>query len=427
MYFIKKISLLIIILSCLFNSIQVNAQDENIFLKELEKFHFKAYGVVNYYNFDWDTDQDRNNAFDTERLNMYLKYDFTNKIQLKAEFEFEHGGTGVTMELDRFEEAGEFETEVEAGGEVKLEQLNILFKYKPWLNFRIGRIKLYMGNVSIIDLPTNYFTGYRSVMENTILPVGWYENGIEVLGDLGKDKKFSYKAFFVNGLNSEGFSSANWIKRGHQQRFETINTDGFAFSGRFDYNLPNGGYIGVSGYSGDVNKNRHEGQLKNTKGNLSIGDFHFNIEKENWKLRGMVLYGNLQNSDKIARANRNLANALNVKRTPVAKNALGYYFEGAYDVLSLTKNKTKKQLFLFGRYDFYDTMYETTGVILDNPRWERSVITFGVNYFINPHIVLKSHYSINSIGVDMLDGFNNIIGNKERTFLVGMAFDLTTK
>lgn len=423
----KKRQFIFILTSFILCSIHTNAQKENLFLKELEKFHFKAYGVVNYYNFDWDSDPKRNDAFDTERLNMYLKYDFTEKIQLKVEFEYEHGGTGVTMELDRFEEAGEFETEVEAGGEVKIDQLNILFNYKPWLNFRIGRVKLYMGNASKIDESTKYFTGYRSVMENTLLPVGWYENGIELLGDLGKDKDFSYKLFFVNGLNSEAFSSANWIKRGHQQRFETINADGFAVSARFDYNLPNDGYVGVSGYNGDANKNRHEGQLQNTKGNVSIGDFHFNIVQKNWKLRGMFLYGNLQNSDDISRANRNLSNNLNVKRTPVAKNALGYYIEGAYDILSLKKNKTKKQLFLFGRYDFYDSMYETTGVILNNPRWERSVITFGANYFIHPHVVLKSHYSVNSLGVNLIDGFGDVIGNKERTFLIGMAFDLATK
>lgn len=141
----------------------------------------------------------------------------------------------------------------------------------------------------------------------------------------------------------------------------------------------------------------------------------------------MFLYGNLQNSDDISRANRNLSNNLNVKRTPVAKNALGYYIEGAYDILSLKKNKTKKQLFLFGRYDFYDSMYETIGVILNNPRWERSVITFGANYFIHPHVVLKSHYSVNTLGVNLIDGFGDVIGNKERTFLIGMAFDLANK
>ena len=158
--------------------------------------------------------------------------------------------------------------------------------------------------------------------------------------------------------------------------------------------MPNNGFIGFSGYHGGANQNRPKIDLEDVKGAVSIADFHFNIEKKNWKFRGMLLYGNLQNSDKISQANRNLSNALNVKRTPVAKNALGYYLEAAYDVLST--RKTEKQLYLFGRYDFYDSMYKTTGVILDNPRWKRSVITMGANYFITPHIVFKAHYSINS-------------------------------
>ena len=421
----KRITLSIVLI--FFCGLLTFAQEKSAFLTELEKFQLKAYGVVNYYAFDWDTDPNRRNAFDTERLNMYLIYNFTDRIQLKTEIEFEHGGTGITMELDKLEEFGEFEVELEAGGEVKLEQINILFKYKPWLNFRVGRLKLYMGNASKLDLPTDYFTGQRSSMESALLPIGWYENGIEILGDLGKNKKFSYKAFLVNGLSSVGFTSANWIRRGHQKRFETINAENLAVSGRFDYNLPNGGFIGVSGYHGGSNQNRPKPDLENTDGAVSIADFHFNIEQDNWKLRGMVLYGNLQNSDKISRANRNLSNALNVKRTPVAKNALGYYIEGGYNVLSLMKNKTKKKLFLFGRYDFYDSMYNTTGVILDNPRWERSVITLGANFFINPRVVFKTHYAVNTLGVNMLDGFGNIIGNKERTFLMGMAFDLSTK
>lgn len=390
------------------------AQKKSIF----SKVEAKAYGVINYYSYNWDTDTEKRNEFDTERLNIYIMYNFTDKIQFKTEIEFEHGGTGVTMELDKFEEFGEFETEVEAGGEVKIDQINILFKYKPWLNFRVGRVKLYMGNASKLDIPTQYFTGYRTLTENSILPMGWYENGIELLGDFGKNKQWSYKAFFVNGLSSEGFSSANWIKRGHQQRFETINANNFAFSGRLDYNLKKGGYLGLSAYQGNTNGNRQKNDLQNTAGNLSIIDAHANIDFENFKLRAMVLYGNLQNSDKISEANRNLPNALNVKRTPVAKNALGYYAEVAYNILPFfIKNNSNKKLFMFGRYDFYDTMHETTGGVLDNPRWERSVITAGVNYFITPDISLKSHYQINTLGLNSSE-------NKEKTFLLGIGFKL---
>jgi len=411
---------IIFVLVLLFAFVQITtAQEENKFLKELQKIHFAAYGVVNYYNFNWDTDPYLRDAFDTERLNMYLDYKFTDKIKLRAEFEYEHGGTGVTMELDVLEEFGEFETEVEAGGEVKIEQLNILFEYKPWLNFRAGRLKLYLGNFPILDHPTDYFTGYRSRMENALLPVGWYENGLEILGKFGKDNKFSYKAYLVNGLNSYGFSSANWIKRGHQKRFEMVNANGLAVAGRFDYKLKNGGFVGVSGYHGEANKNRHKPDLQNTKGAVSLVDFHLNIEEANWKFRAMLLYGNLQNSDKISKANRNVANALNVKRTPVAKNALGYYVEAGYDLLSIWNSETEKKFYLFGRYDYYDSMHKTTGVIINNPRWERNVMTFGANYYIDPNVVFKAHYAENTLGIPT--------ENKERTFLLGMGFFLSTK
>ena len=43
-------------------------------------------------------------------------------MRLEAELEFEHGGTGITMEFDKLEEFGEFEMEVEKGGEVIVEK-----------------------------------------------------------------------------------------------------------------------------------------------------------------------------------------------------------------------------------------------------------------------------------------------------------------
>ena len=404
----------LLILFLLFISLSTFSQEKNDFFSKVET---EAYGVLNYYNYDWDTDPDRRDATDTERFNFYLKYNFNENIQLKTEFEFEHGGTGVTMELDKFEEFGEYETEIEAGGEVKLEQVNILFKYKSWLNFRVGRLKLYMGNASKLDEPTEYFTGYYSPTEDALLPLGWYENGIEFLGDFGKNNQWSYQLFLINGLSSTGFSSANWIKRGHQERFETINAENLAVSGRIDYNLKNDGYVGLSAYHGNSNDNRPKNDLGNVEGYVSIIDAHANIDLENLKIRAMFLYGNVQNSDKITAANKKLSNNLNEKRSPVAKNAMGYYAEVGYNIFNLFKNIPEKQkLYVFGRYDFFDSMYKTANDVFDNPRWERNVTTLGLNYFINPKIVFKGHYAINTLGIDT--------DNKERTFLIGLGFNI---
>lgn len=388
------------------------------FLKALSKISIKSYGVVNYYNYDWDTDSDRRNSVDLERINTYVKYKFNDKISLKTEFEIEHGGTGVTMELDNFEEFGEYETEVEAGGEVLLEQLNLEFKYKPWLNIRAGRLKLYLGVSAELDLPIDYFTGYRSNMENTLLPLGWYEVGFEFFGDIGSKKKWSYKAYLVNGLSSAGFSSANWIKPGYQTRFETANAENLAVAGRLDYNLKNKSWVGISGYYGNSNDNRPKADLAGVEGYVSTIDVHACLNFMPFKLRAMVLYGHLQNSEKISEANRNLSNNLNVKRTPVGSDVLGIFVETGYDVLAFTKIKDK-QLYIFGRYDFYDTMYKVSSGIFKNPRWERSEVTFGLNYFPHPDVVIKSHYAIRTLGIAS--------DNIENTFLLGLGFTFKTR
>ena len=397
--------------------VETSTSSNEAFLKALKKLSVKSYGVVNYYNFDWETDPDRRNAVDLERINTYVKYKFSEKITLKTEFEIEHGGTGVTMELDKFEEFGEYETEVEAGGAVLLEQLNLTFEVKPWLNIRAGRLKLYMGVSSKLDLPVNYFTGYRSMMENTILPLGWYEVGIELFGDIGPKKKWSYKAYLVNGLSSSGFSSANWIKRGFQRRFEIANAENLAVAGRLDYNLKNNSWVGISSYYGNSNDNRPKPDLKGVGGYVTTVDLHANLNFKVFKLRGMLLYGHLQNSEKISEANRNLSNNLNEKRTPVGSDILGFFLETGYDVFNLTKIKNK-QLYVFGRYDFYDTMYGVSPEIFKNPRWERSEVTFGINYFPHPDVVVKSHYAVRSLGL--------LTDNKENTFLLGVGFTFKT-
>lgn len=90
-----------------------------------QNFSLKGYGAVNYYKYDFDTDPALKDKIDVERLNLYLSYSFTDKISLKSEIEFEHGGTGASIGLDTQEEFGEFDKEIEKGGAVKLEQLYI--------------------------------------------------------------------------------------------------------------------------------------------------------------------------------------------------------------------------------------------------------------------------------------------------------------
>lgn len=64
-------------------------------------------------------------------------------------------------------------------------------------------------------MPTQFF----SIIRTKIIPTIWNETGIEIFGNLND---FDYRLQIVNGLESNGFSSENWIVRGHQANFETI-------------------------------------------------------------------------------------------------------------------------------------------------------------------------------------------------------------
>ena len=327
-----------------------------------KKIRFAAYGVVNYYAYDWQTQPDRRNALDPERLNTYLYYDITDRIEFKAEIEFEHGGTASTLAFDPIEEFGTFGTEVDKGGAVILEQINLLYKFSPRLRLRAGKMRFYMGNASKQDQPREYFTAYRSEVENTLLPLGWYETGLELSGEItlpgGRDyPRFEYKAYVVSGLDNTAFSSLNWIRRGYQTRFETINADNLAYAGRLDFVFAKDSELGFNLYAGNASGNRPKQDIDFASW-VTYGDVHFAWDGWPYRTRAYGMYGNITNSEALSAANRNLSNNLEVKRTPVAKAAAGAYVEAAYDVFAVVGPRRKQQLYVFGRAEYYDSMVQ---------------------------------------------------------------------
>ena len=375
-------------------------------------FSVSGYGVINYAHYDWELDPNRRASIDIERFVVAPKYRISDNIRLEAEIEFEHGGTGSTMEFDKFEEFGEFEMEIEKGGEVIVEKLAALFSIKPAVNFRVGHIIVPVGLVSKRHRPQHYFTTTRPEAETHLIPTIWHETGVEVFGSLGS---VNYQAQIVNGLDSTGFSSRHWIVPGHQLRFETINAEAPAFVGRLDYVITDNATVGVSGYFGDTAANRPKPDVK-FDAHVGIVSLHGFYEVNALKVRGLFLWGTLQNADELSRVNRSLSNNLNVKRTPLGSSALGCYIEAGYDVLSFIRkvDTSLQKLDVFARYDFYDTMASVKGIIFDNPRWERTTWTFGINYHVHPKMVFKSHYSLRRLA--------EIDEDKENTFSLGLGF-----
>lgn len=114
--------------------------------------------------------------FDLPHVVLYIGYDFGKGWSMGSEIEFEHGGTESAIEIEE-EEGGEYESEIERGGEVALEQFWIQKSFSPAFNLKMGHIIIPVGGTNQHHMPTEFFGVYRPEGENTIMPLPGTKQG----------------------------------------------------------------------------------------------------------------------------------------------------------------------------------------------------------------------------------------------------------
>ena len=97
--------------------------------------NFYSDNVYRYSHPDNYKSDKSHGRFDIPHAVIYLGYDFGKGWTMRSEIEFEHTGTGSAVEKE-YTEAGEWETEIEKGGEVELEQFWIQKSFARALNVR---------------------------------------------------------------------------------------------------------------------------------------------------------------------------------------------------------------------------------------------------------------------------------------------------
>jgi len=382
---------------------------------DLEKMEIYGYGTLLYSQYDYLPNYQqspKNRAkVDFERFIISPRFIISDNLKLVSEIEFEHGGVGATMEYDTLEEFGEFESEIESGGEVIVEEAYLDITYQSWLNFKIGHMVIPIGLNSQRHLPNLYLSTHRNISETTILPDTWHETGVMAYGTIAKN--LNYQAMIMTGLNSEYFDSANWIKWGNQKSFEYVNADDLAFALRLDYGDTTRSHIGASIYFGNTGANRTKEQL-DSDGSVTLMELHGVYDEDNIRLRGLFLWGELSDSPAITTANSGLPNALEAKRTPVASEALAWFVEAGYNIAPILGHQ--KAIIPFVKYDFVDSMYKTQDGVQDLARYENTIATVGVNYYFNENVAFKLDYSRNVNGDSSIEDMDSV------TLSVGYQF-----
>lgn len=361
-------------------------------------------------------DDDSHGRFDLPHFVIWLGYDFGRGWSLGTEIEFEHGGTESAVEIEE-EEAGEYESEVERGGEVALEQFWI---NKAWLdgkiNLKLGHIIVPVGAANMYHQPNEFFTNYRPEGESTIMPNTWHETGVSLWGEVGK---WRYEVMLLPGLDSDRFGRQTWVAGGAGSPYEFKIANSYAGAFRLDNFSVEGLRLSLSGYIGNSFKNTlsvtANEKYKDVKGTVAIGAFDFCYDAHNVIVRGNFDYGHLSDSELITRYNMSMRNDSPSPKQAIGSDAIATGIEAGYNLFGLSKSdKLRGQsLYLFGRYEYYDSMYKTEGTIQDSAWCGRQRVAVGFNYSPIKEIVIKGEYSI---------GLLDSIYNNEPSFSLGVAF-----
>ena len=364
---------------------------EAVYSRNFYSDHYLRYKSPEAYK-----DAKSHGRFDLPHVVIMLGYDFGKGWTMGSEIEFEHGGTESAIEIEE-SEGGEYESEIERGGEVALEQFWIQKSFCPAFNIKLGHIIVPVGATNAHHLPTEFFGVYRPEGENTILPCTWHETGISLWGKAGD---WRYEAMLLPGLDSDRFGRQGWIHdaAGSPYEFKIANAMAGAF--RVDNYSVKGLRLSVSGYVGNSFSNSlmrsTSAKYEGVKGTVTIGAFDFDYHGHNWIVRGYADYGHLSDSDIITIWNKNQQKNSPSKEQDVASDAIAVGIEAGYDLFSqIAKPREKEQkLYVFARYDYYDSMYKVETGVYQYDWCGRTRLAAGVNYYPIKDIVVKGEYSI---------------------------------
>lgn len=389
---------------------QVSKKDK--LTNALSRLHIGGYGEAvmtrNFYSQSFNrykkpelyANDKSHGRFDLPHICLNIGYDFGKGWTMGSEIEYEHGGTGSAVEIEA-EEAGEYEAEVEKGGEVIIEQFWINKEFMGGkLNVKAGEIIVPVGYSNAYHEPNQFFTVYRPEGEATIMPNTWHQVGLSVWGRL---KDWRYEAQLLSGLNSESFTAENFVHYGATSPYEFKVANNYAGAVRIDNYSIKGLRIGLSGYYGYSFRNtlRTPGsKYEDVKGALGIIALDFSLNRWNWIVRGNIDYAYFSDADIISAYNQ--ANWTHHKYqdgnphhySNIGSNAVAYAIEAGYNIFSqIAKLKEKNEkLCVFGRFEHYNTMasgsYESMYKYTKKYRW-----ALGVNYSPIKQITIKGEYS----------------------------------
>jgi hypothetical protein len=324
-----------------------------------------GYGEALYQRFDGD----KSDEFDFLRAVLYFGYKYTDQWVFNSEIEFEHASTGKE-------------------GEASVEFAYLDYLASSALNFRAGLLLMPVGIANELHEPTAFLSARRPLIENSIIPTTWRENGIGLFGELAGG--FSYKAYVVNGLRADGFSSGGL--RGGRQKGSKAKAEDFAGVIRLDYQPMTALTTGASFYQGD------SGQDLEVSANTSIVEAHMDYRSKGLEVQALYTQAEVDDAAALSRIaggkNDDGSAKADAEINAVGETLSGWYVQLGYDLMTMRSGEAEMALTPFVRYSAYNTQDSIPDGFKRSGRSDVEVTTIGVNFKPIDEVVFKVDYQM---------------------------------
>ncbi|WP_306524129.1 hypothetical protein [Dokdonella sp.] len=296
-------------------------------------------------------------SVDALRMVLYTGYKFSDRIVFNSEIEFEHGGYS-----DEHPE-----------GEAIAEFYYLDFLLTKGLNIRAGQMLVPMGFVNEIHEPPAFLGARRPLVEQTIIPTTWHENGVGIHGDLPGN--LTYRVYLMDGLEASRFNVGG-IADGRQDG-NKANAQSPAWTGRLDWTPRPGILLGGSFYTGNSNQTGTGEAIRTT-----LWDAHAEYRAGGLQLRGLYARTTLGQAGVAALAPADPAREVGVRQW-------GGYLEAGYDVL----RGSRQALIPYLRWERLDAQQAVVpGVPVDGAQ-DQALVTAGLAYKPIPQVAVKADWT----------------------------------
>lgn len=313
-------------------------------------YHFHGYGELHFNHPKTGAmSQAAGDEIDIHRWVLGLAYDFSDRIRMDMELDFEHAFTEAEFEYGFLE-----------------------FDLKPGLAARVGSVLMPVGPLNEFHEPPTFYSVERPYVQNSMIPTTWQENGAGLVGRF-MGGKLAFRAYAVAGLDGAKFTALDGLRKGRSKSARSKIED-WAGVGRIEVSPNEYVTISSSGYVGGADQS-----------NPDLGYVLVKIWEGDVKFR----YQGIEASGLFMRTELNGARQLSKPTNPIGSAMQGGYAEAAYHLKELWKEKSEADLVLFARYERFNTNQEVpTGLAADR-RALRRIFTTGLAYFPLSSVALK--------------------------------------